>query len=102
MCNSDCTVLHDFLFPSEGVSKCIAIIFLKTGRWPAILVPPTRPSPEWRDERQEPRISVGVLGLLDPVGPSQEKALHTRQVAGAEMALLAGEASIPGLSPWSE
>ena len=65
-------------------------------------MPPTRPSPEWRDERQEPRISVGVLGLLDPVGPSQEKALHTRQVAGAEMALLAGEASIPGLIPWSE
>ena len=51
---------------------------------------------------QEPQTSIGVLGLLDSVGPSPEKALNTRQVARAEMALLAGEASIPGLIPWSE
>ena len=51
---------------------------------------------------QEPRTNIGVLGLLDSVGPSPEKALNTRQVARAEMALLAGEASIPGLIPWSE
>ena len=65
-------------------------------------MPPTRPNPEWRDETPEPWTSIRVLGLLDSVGPSPEKALNTRQIARAEMALLAGEASIPGLIPWSE